>query len=198
MPTLRERQTDVTREAIFDALVEIIAQEGVAGFSVQAVADAAGVSHRTVYRHFPTREALLDGLAARFNAQFGERLAREDPADFTADEIPEIAEVGYQIFNDDPQRVAAYVKLIVGAHLEPPSRAGRTELFANALQQHLAHLSPADGRAVTALIRTLASTVTWHHVLAFANGPKACAPRVVRWAIRCLLDDLASGGGPTT
>ncbi|MCB1015943.1 MAG: TetR/AcrR family transcriptional regulator, partial [Acidimicrobiales bacterium] len=37
-------------------------------FSVQGVADRCGISHRTVYRHFPTRESLLDGLVERMGA----------------------------------------------------------------------------------------------------------------------------------
>lgn len=34
-------------------MVEVILEGGLPGFSVQEVADRAGVSHRTVYRHFP-------------------------------------------------------------------------------------------------------------------------------------------------
>lgn len=43
---------------------------------MQEVAKRAGVTHRTVYNHFPTREALSDALAAYVD----ERLASLGPA----------------------------------------------------------------------------------------------------------------------
>src|SRR5512134_1076600 len=52
-----------TRRAILEAMVDVIMESDGIGFSVQAVADRAGVTHRTVYNHFPTREALNDAFA---------------------------------------------------------------------------------------------------------------------------------------
>ena len=52
-----------TRRAILDALAAVIAETGGLGFSVQQVAERAGVTHRTVHNHFPTRDALNDALA---------------------------------------------------------------------------------------------------------------------------------------
>src|SRR5512145_2612333 len=53
-----------TRRAILEAMVDVIMEttDGI-GFSVQAVADRAGVTHRTIYNHFPTREALCDDFS---------------------------------------------------------------------------------------------------------------------------------------
>src|SRR5829696_6021889 len=58
----RSAQAAQTREAILDALVRVIAR-GVAELSMPAVAQEAGVSLRTVYRHFPTKRDLLSALA---------------------------------------------------------------------------------------------------------------------------------------
>ena len=44
-----------TRRAILEAMVDVIMEADGIGFSVQAVADRAGVTHRTIYNHFPTR-----------------------------------------------------------------------------------------------------------------------------------------------
>ena len=52
-----------TRTAILEAVAAEIAASGLTGFSIQGVADRAGVTHRTVYNHFPTREALNDARA---------------------------------------------------------------------------------------------------------------------------------------
>lgn len=53
-----------TRRAILEAMVDVIMETDGIGFSVQAVADRAGVTHRTIYNHFPTREALCDAFSA--------------------------------------------------------------------------------------------------------------------------------------
>lgn len=47
--------------AIVDAAAEVFARDGL-GASMAAVAAAAGVARATVYRYFPTRQALLEGL----------------------------------------------------------------------------------------------------------------------------------------
>src|SRR6188474_1654380 len=60
---LRERQMAETRRAILEAVAQEIAESGLTGFSIQGVADRAGVTHRTVYNHFPTRDALNDAFA---------------------------------------------------------------------------------------------------------------------------------------
>ena len=52
-----------TRRAILEAMVDVIMETNGIGFSVQAVADRAGVTHRTIYNHFPTREALCDAFS---------------------------------------------------------------------------------------------------------------------------------------
>lgn len=58
---LRDLQATQTRERILAALVEVMAL-GVAELSIPAVARRAGVSVRTVYRHFANKRQLLAEL----------------------------------------------------------------------------------------------------------------------------------------
>lgn len=53
------------REALLDAAAAIVAADGVAAVSMDAVAEAAGVSRPLVYRYFPTSGDLLAELYAR-------------------------------------------------------------------------------------------------------------------------------------
>src|SRR6266498_575027 len=59
------RHTEATRKAILDAAVELFLDRRSDGFSVQEVADRAGLTHRTVYRYFPSRQELLGATAER-------------------------------------------------------------------------------------------------------------------------------------
>jgi AcrR family transcriptional regulator len=58
---LREEQAEETRVRILDALVRTMAR-GVADLTIPAVADEAGVSIATVYRHFGSKRELLSAL----------------------------------------------------------------------------------------------------------------------------------------
>jgi AcrR family transcriptional regulator len=58
---LREQQAEETRALILDAASKVIAG-GLASVSIPAVAREAGVSVPTVYRHFGSKEALLDAI----------------------------------------------------------------------------------------------------------------------------------------
>jgi AcrR family transcriptional regulator len=64
--TLRDRQADATRRAIVDAFLDLAHAENVVSVSMPAVAAEAGVSVRTVYRYFPSKDALQDAAAQKF------------------------------------------------------------------------------------------------------------------------------------
>ena len=61
--TLRGAHKRTTRERIVRAVAALVADAHPANVSVPAVAGRAGVSVATVYRYFPTKEALLDASA---------------------------------------------------------------------------------------------------------------------------------------
>ncbi len=58
--------------AIVDATLELIAEQGLTGLSVESVAVRAGVGKATIYRRWPSKEALVEEALAR--------LAEEVPA----------------------------------------------------------------------------------------------------------------------
>ncbi len=55
---------DTTRERILEAATAIIRERGPEGLTVEATADRAGVSRKTVYNHFDGKYALIDVAAA--------------------------------------------------------------------------------------------------------------------------------------
>ena len=63
--TLRDRQVAQTREFILDAVTTLLGDRRADEVTTRDIAAAAGVSERTVYRHFPDRDALLEGLSQR-------------------------------------------------------------------------------------------------------------------------------------
>jgi len=60
---LRSQQMELTKTRIIDAVIELLAEGHPAAISVPEVSRRSGVSIATIYRHFPTKEQLLDATA---------------------------------------------------------------------------------------------------------------------------------------
>ncbi|UQS22684.1 TetR/AcrR family transcriptional regulator [Amycolatopsis thermalba] len=76
--TLRARQRAETQRVIQAHAVRLFTERGYDATTVNEVAEAAGVSAMTVYRHFPTKEDLV--LADQHGGLVAERLAATSPA----------------------------------------------------------------------------------------------------------------------
>jgi AcrR family transcriptional regulator len=74
---LRAEQKEATRRRILDAAGRLMEDRGLEEFSFGEIATEAGVKERTVYRHFPSKSALIDGLCAWYQ----ERVRYGDFAD---------------------------------------------------------------------------------------------------------------------
>jgi AcrR family transcriptional regulator len=66
------RSKPSTRERILDGAIRAVARHGLSKLGMGDVSASAGVSRGTLYRYFPSREDLLDGVAAREVERFME------------------------------------------------------------------------------------------------------------------------------
>ncbi len=64
-----------TREALLDAGAAVAEQRGLAGLSVAAVTQHAGLAKGTFYVHFADRDAFIDALHQRFYARVSDAVA---------------------------------------------------------------------------------------------------------------------------
>jgi|SRR5580658_9655655 len=53
-----------TRMTVLSAAIDLLAERGYSGFSVEAVVERTGVAKTTIYRHWPTRDDLLAATIA--------------------------------------------------------------------------------------------------------------------------------------
>ncbi|HSY16821.1 MAG TPA: TetR/AcrR family transcriptional regulator [Candidatus Acidoferrales bacterium] len=58
----RKKHPAQVRLALLEGAASIIVEQGLTALSVQSVSDAAGVTKGGFFHHFPSRQALLDGL----------------------------------------------------------------------------------------------------------------------------------------
>jgi AcrR family transcriptional regulator len=75
--SLRERKTKQTRARIADAALDLFANQGYAETTVDQIAQAADVSRRTLFLHFPNKAAMLfDHLVGQREAAIDRLRAR--------------------------------------------------------------------------------------------------------------------------
>jgi AcrR family transcriptional regulator len=75
MPNLIERRHQQTRTAIADAAVALFIERGFTETTMDDVAEAAGVSRRTAYRHFPSKDDLVFEQPRRWLVHFNAHVA---------------------------------------------------------------------------------------------------------------------------
>lgn len=191
--TLRDRQVAETRESILDALTHLLGDRRADEVTTRDIAASAGVSQRTVYRHFPDREALLEGLTQRLpqfegpKPSFGSGglgdiapTARRLMAMLDDHYVTARAEA---VFNADPRRFAA--------ETQANTREMR-ELLASGLPE----LDEREQLRVAAVIRCLVSTQAWLRMREEFGVPGTESGPVVAWVIDTIFRELRSGNTP--
>jgi AcrR family transcriptional regulator len=58
-----------SRDRVLTTAFELLSESGVGGFTVDEVARRSGVAKTTIYRHWPSREALVIDAASRISAE---------------------------------------------------------------------------------------------------------------------------------
>jgi len=119
----------LSAERILDTAEEVLRRFGPAKATVLDVARALGVSHGSVYRHFPSKAALRAAVAERWLARVSTPLVEiatgEGPAaDRLRRWLLELSRSKRRIAREDPelfdnfQRLAAQLEDVVATHLE--------------------------------------------------------------------------------
>ena len=177
-----------TRRAILEAMVDVIMETDGIGFSVQAVADRAKVSHRTIYNHFPTREALCDAFSDHVDELLGASAGLTEEPTWSLPALPAIVEGLYRALALRDRHARAYVMLMIG-NRRPMSAWRKRSLMAEKLiaREQSAQL-PLTPRQVTAVIRMFVSTMGWHLLTEQCGLSTDEAAAASAWATRTLLD----------
>jgi AcrR family transcriptional regulator len=185
-----------TRRAILEAMVDVImAAEGI-GFSVQAVADQAGVTHRTIYNHFPTREALCDAFSDYVDGLLAAGSGASEPV-WSLAALPAIVEDLYRALASRDRHARAYVMLMIG-NRRPMSAWRKRSLMAEKLiASEQSERVPLTPRQVTALIRMFVSTMGWHLLTEQCGLSTDEAAAASAWATRTMLDAATARRTPT-
>jgi AcrR family transcriptional regulator len=183
--TLREQHALATQERILAAVADLLERGDAEALTVPGVAEASGVSLRTIYRYYPTREQLLEA-AGRW---IGDELLKHPyPSDL--DDVADLYQAGVRDFDERPGLVRALAFSQLGQRVRGYRRRERLEAIARALRDELTELSEEELRRGEAVLAYL------HNMLAYTtlrdeNGLSGDEiGEAVGWAIRTLVADL--------
>jgi AcrR family transcriptional regulator len=183
--TLRDQQAAVARERIFRAVAELLERDGSEALTMPQVAELSGVSLRTVYRYFPTREVLLDA-AGRWIG--GELLKQGYPA--SLDDVADSFERACSEFDERPGLVRAMALSQVGREARSARRRERLEAIRQVLERELGALPEPELRQAEAVLAHLHNMLAYTTLREEQQLSGAEIGEALGWAIRTLVADL--------
>lgn len=183
--SLRDQQAALARERILGAVAELLERDGSAELTMPQVAEASGVSLRTVYRYFPTREALL-AAAGRW---IGTDLLKQGyPA--SLDDVADSFERACSEFDEHPGLVRAMALSDVGREARSSRRRERVDAIRRVLEQEVGALDTDELRRATAVLAYLHNMLAYTTLREEQELSGAEIGEAVGWAIRTLVADL--------
>jgi len=166
------RHTEATRKAIVEAAAELFVDRRQEGFSVQDVANRAGLTHRTVYRYFPTRHELIGAAAQHLAPGFGEDSFGEVS---TVEQWIDAIEAHLARTEANLEVVRSVVAAMLASEDLVLLRGGLHDRDAHrwdVFRRQFPHLSEDDARRTFATLRHLTSSTTYVlYRLRFAMSP---------------------------
>ncbi|AFL89939.1 transcriptional regulator [Terriglobus roseus DSM 18391] len=180
--SLRQRHKDSTREEIITTAMVLLSDTG--ELSHEAIAASSGISARTVYRHFPSKDALI--------AATWERLKEETDTRFpeTEADILSLAPQLYQNFDQNGALVRAFLSSGVGMAVRDQGAIEGRPAFQSALKAATLHLSSKKRQQVVAVFLALYSAPAWQLMRDRGALSSDDAAQAVRWAVSALLTSL--------
>jgi AcrR family transcriptional regulator len=184
--SLRAEQQEATRRRILKAIADVFADEAVDDVTVPIVAMRARVSVRTVYRHFPTKEALFDAFGewAEENLQL---VVHSYPD--TLEGVLEMAPALYRMYDEREPLIRALLSKR-GQEIRARTRRRRLQTFEKAMRELTESLEPAERRRALAVVYLLVSAPAWQAMRDQWELEGEEAGRAAAWAVRVLTDEL--------
>jgi AcrR family transcriptional regulator len=183
---LRAEQMEQTRLRILEATADVLADEEVNEVTVPLVALRARVSGRTVYRHFPTKEALFDAFG-----EWAEEHLRVVLLSYpdTLEGVCEMAPALYRMYDERAPLIRALLSKR-GQEIRARTRRRRLAKFEKAMREVTGGLGPAERQRALAVIYLLVSAPAWQAMRDQWDLEGQEAGKAAAWAVRVLTDEL--------
>jgi AcrR family transcriptional regulator len=188
VPDIRTKQKAVARQAIVEGCAHLVNERRHLDFSLQEVANSAGVSLRTVYNHFADRKDLLDGLGHYFEKEMTQLGGIELDDISSIAEVPSVVLVNFRIFEELGGVSEAFAAMPIDQASANRERLRRTKRIRQLTTAGLPGVSHVAAEEIGVLIRHLISHRSWYSLTRDYGLSTDAAARHVGWAVTALLD----------
>ena len=184
---LRAAQRESTRQAIV-AAAHALLKTAPDELTVAAIAARAGVSVPTVNRHFPSRQALLEGIVAHLDAETGlEPSAPEDPSTyFTTGLEPLLREMCAKFSG---VTLPSPTNAVLGELRSKVTIPRRRRLTDDAIARLLPDLGEPHRTWLSDLLVVLLSSSMVHTMQSYLGLPPEESAARMQWLVSALLAD---------
>ena len=182
---LRAEQAEQTTARIVQAAVDLLSEGDAADLSMAEVAGRAGVSVRTVYRSFASKDELLDGVIGWINGHLSGVI--EAPPETRQDYEATTADVIVELFEIEPLLRALFATAAGRASHQRQAPA-RQASMRGAYAAELEGLDDGEARRLVAVLHLVASSNGALFMKDYWDLPPEDIGRVMEWAIRVLAD----------
>ena len=156
LTSIREEYKEQTRLRIVDSAIELVGESGEEPLTIAAVAARAGVTERTVYRHFETRDALIRAVWRRMQ---GKVASEGFPR--TAEALVQSPRKLFPRFDDAGELIRASIHSPAGLDIRMHSNAERTAAVLSSVRDALPNLDEKALRRRAAIAQLINSAQGW-------------------------------------
>lgn len=164
------------RNDLIEAALRLFATQGYDETGTDQIAEEAGVSPRTFFRYFPTKESVLFFGEYDFIRSFGDVLLAQPPDVADLDAIRDALVVLAPVIERIRERIRLYEQAIASS----PILRGRADLNS---QEHIAHMAEAIARrrgldqpdAGCTLLATVSHAVLRQAIFGWLQGPPSAS-----------------------
>ncbi|MBK7397006.1 MAG: helix-turn-helix transcriptional regulator [Myxococcales bacterium] len=186
LPSLRDAHGEATRERLLDAAVALVDQ-GVEP-TMRALAKAAGVGERTVYRYFESRDALVIAVAPRFVGRAGIPLCAR------FDELDDYARDLFTVFERNANLIET---MLTSPWMSAPFRKTRRDnllALRKLVDDAFGKAKASDRASATTSLRSMLSGSGWLYLRRSCQLENEAIIEHAQWliaAVRARLENLA-------
>lgn len=191
--SLRDRQTSLARNAIFEALVRHLESGDVDDVPMEDLAREAGVSRRTLYRYFPRRSDLLAAAGDWIRAE-----VLQLPIEIGDEGIAASFRAAASRLEGRPELARALLRTQAGRTVRTGYRDARVKAIRSAVRREIPGLSRAEVERAAAVLGYLCSSSAWITIQDESGLSASGAQAAVVWAIDTLLAQLRGNSHMTS
>lgn len=183
----RSQLTAATRARVLDAALDVLAERGVDGVTMQAVAERADVALRTIYNHFPTKDALVIEAYNRSADAVQQAFAALPSDGETRARLGWIVDALYDVFEHEGPGYGAMLGVTgipeFTARLQAVRAWRRRELTAIVKQASHEGTLRLPVKQAAAIVFLMTAYATWHSMVRESEVPPSTAKQLARQVI---------------